>query len=287
MPSNYPFLTSKERDNETGLDYFLARYYSSTQGRFTSPDPAGPDPLNPQTLNGYRYALNNPLRYIDPNGQYERDVHLDLTYVLALAVGFDPRTASKIADGNQRADTDPDKDPTRILNVAARKMYHFTTPLERGARWVEFLNEPTEFRLGLYTHAVQDMYSHEGKGPDIGQISFDWPTKWPDVDKTYNDIPKANLMAETTYDQLKQGFEVMRTGLNQTFGTVPYQKLEKYIVLFNSARSDKDKKAALMAMKGEITKYRHSQRGVSKSVHSDSDPWRSGKALMYRPSFFK
>ena len=30
--------TSKERDGETGLDYFLARYYSSTQGRFTSPD---------------------------------------------------------------------------------------------------------------------------------------------------------------------------------------------------------------------------------------------------------
>jgi RHS repeat-associated protein len=31
--------TSKERDNETGLDYFLARYYSSTQGRFSSVDP--------------------------------------------------------------------------------------------------------------------------------------------------------------------------------------------------------------------------------------------------------
>jgi RHS repeat-associated protein len=30
--------TQKERDNETGLDYFLARYYSSIQGRFTSPD---------------------------------------------------------------------------------------------------------------------------------------------------------------------------------------------------------------------------------------------------------
>jgi RHS repeat-associated protein len=36
---NYPFLTTKERDNETGLDYFLARYYSSTQGRFTGVDP--------------------------------------------------------------------------------------------------------------------------------------------------------------------------------------------------------------------------------------------------------
>jgi len=30
--------TQKERDNETGLDYFGARYFASTQGRFTSPD---------------------------------------------------------------------------------------------------------------------------------------------------------------------------------------------------------------------------------------------------------
>src|SRR5262249_5245163 len=37
--------TSKERDTESGLDYFGARYYSSAQGRFTSPDEfvGGPD----------------------------------------------------------------------------------------------------------------------------------------------------------------------------------------------------------------------------------------------------
>ncbi len=42
--------TLKERDNETGLDYFLARYYSSTQGRFTSSDPllASGKPWAPQ-----------------------------------------------------------------------------------------------------------------------------------------------------------------------------------------------------------------------------------------------
>jgi RHS repeat-associated protein len=62
--------TSKERDVETGLDYFLARYYSSGQGRFTSPDPllASGEPANPKTWNRYTYVLNNPTRLIDPNG---------------------------------------------------------------------------------------------------------------------------------------------------------------------------------------------------------------------------
>jgi RHS repeat-associated protein len=86
--------TDKERDFETGLDYFLARYYSSIQGRFMSPDEfkGGPrdagvlgsgDPekqalvyaqiTNPQSLNKYQYSLNNPLRYVDPDGQEPQD----------------------------------------------------------------------------------------------------------------------------------------------------------------------------------------------------------------------
>ena len=63
--------TQKERDSETGLDYFLARYYSSTQGRFTSPDPVFVNferLVDPQRLNLYGYVRNNPLSYIDPNG---------------------------------------------------------------------------------------------------------------------------------------------------------------------------------------------------------------------------
>lgn len=68
---NYSFLTLKERDNETGLDYFLARYYSSTQGRFTGPDPenAGADSEDPQSWNGYGYARSSPLVYSDPDGR--------------------------------------------------------------------------------------------------------------------------------------------------------------------------------------------------------------------------
>ena len=84
------WFNSKERDIETGLDYFLARYYASTQGRFTGPDelkrgayefwllgdpsaeekqalPFG-DIRLPQSLNKYQYCYNNPLKFTDPNG---------------------------------------------------------------------------------------------------------------------------------------------------------------------------------------------------------------------------
>jgi RHS repeat-associated protein len=63
--------TGKERDAETGLDYFGARYFSSAQGRFTSPDKPFADQhvANPQSWNLYSYARNNPLRYIDDDGE--------------------------------------------------------------------------------------------------------------------------------------------------------------------------------------------------------------------------
>jgi len=70
-----PGFTGKERDSESGLDYFGARYYSGAQGRFTSPDwSATPQPVpyadltDPQTLNLYTYVRNNPLSRTDPDG---------------------------------------------------------------------------------------------------------------------------------------------------------------------------------------------------------------------------
>jgi len=64
-----PYLfTGKERDTESGLDDFGARYFGSTMGRFLSPDPVGGSLLSPQSLNRYAYVLNNPLRNTDPTG---------------------------------------------------------------------------------------------------------------------------------------------------------------------------------------------------------------------------
>jgi RHS repeat-associated protein len=66
--------TSKERDNETGLDYSINRYYSPTQGRFTSPDQLFADQheSDPQSWNLYNYVGNNPINYTDPFGLWKK-----------------------------------------------------------------------------------------------------------------------------------------------------------------------------------------------------------------------
>jgi RHS repeat-associated protein len=79
--------TGKERDAESGNDYFKARHFGSSMGRFLSPDPLawldwqhGKEEeqqkfvdfiSNPQHLNMYAYVLNNPLRFTDPDGLLE------------------------------------------------------------------------------------------------------------------------------------------------------------------------------------------------------------------------
>jgi RHS repeat-associated protein len=78
--SNTLKFTGKERDVETGLDYFGARYLSAAQGRWTIPDwSARQDPVpyatvaDPQTLNLYAYVRNNPLSRPDLDGHCPPD----------------------------------------------------------------------------------------------------------------------------------------------------------------------------------------------------------------------
>ena len=67
--------SGKERDSESNLDDFGARYYTSSMGRFMTPDwSAKPEAVpyvdlnNPQSLNLYSYVANNPLSRADADG---------------------------------------------------------------------------------------------------------------------------------------------------------------------------------------------------------------------------
>jgi RHS repeat-associated protein len=73
--SNHYKFTGKERDAETQLDYFGARYYSNGLGRFITPDWAAKATAvpyahfgNPQSLTLYSYVQNNPTTMGDPDG---------------------------------------------------------------------------------------------------------------------------------------------------------------------------------------------------------------------------
>jgi RHS repeat-associated protein len=89
--------TGKERDAESGLDYFGARYDGSMMGRWMSPDwsaKAEPVPYakldNPQSLNLYAYVGNNPLSQIDEDGHLASPWHFFITYAAAVATGGGP-----------------------------------------------------------------------------------------------------------------------------------------------------------------------------------------------------
>src|SRR5438270_7074338 len=75
ISSNHYKFSGKERDIESGLDYFGARYYGSALGRFITSDwSAVPVPVpyadfsDPQSLNQYTYVRDVPTTRIDPDG---------------------------------------------------------------------------------------------------------------------------------------------------------------------------------------------------------------------------
>jgi RHS repeat-associated protein len=74
--SEHMLYTGKEEDT-TGLHYYNARYYDSDLGRFISRDILPRDIESPQSLNRYTYCLNNPMKYIDPDGKIEKKFAID------------------------------------------------------------------------------------------------------------------------------------------------------------------------------------------------------------------
>jgi len=78
-----PFAFTAREMDDSDLYYYRARYYDPTTGRFLSEDPVG---IESGDFNLYRYALNNPLNFIDPSGNFIIEVVIIATGTAILYV---------------------------------------------------------------------------------------------------------------------------------------------------------------------------------------------------------
>jgi RHS repeat-associated protein len=169
VPQNYKF-TGKERDAETGLDFSEARYFTSSQGRFVSPDPfsivgdaSNRDHFNtylsqPQNWNLYAYTWNNPLRYTDPTGN---DVYV-VAYTYGNHAGDDKLYQAALTRANEiytSGSFDPTKD---IVLVQGVNSFHSFAGLIDEANSLE--------QKGFGKVAEVTIFAHSGvDGPNFNE----------------------------------------------------------------------------------------------------------------------
>ena len=178
--SNAKF-TGKERDTESGLDYFGARYYGSAMGRFSSPDPSGlvyADPTNPQSLNLYSYAANNPLKNTDPTGlaycQWDDGSHDDSANTgVAGAVNSGTECTNAGGSWSHADGLGDDGNPlvTRDADLSLTAKYHPPDPDDQ--RIQELVQGVATDTAGFPTVCSVGGYGQVGLGPVAGGYQYD------------------------------------------------------------------------------------------------------------------
>ncbi|HZI58974.1 MAG TPA: RHS repeat-associated core domain-containing protein [Verrucomicrobiae bacterium] len=123
--SNHYKFTSKERDGETGLDYFGARYYSNGLGRWVSADwSATPIPVpyadfhDPQSLNLYGYVGGNPASKADPDG-HEDPPSPSVWQIIKVGVPIVAEILAHELDPRQLGNPDPNSISGQMLKNLA------------------------------------------------------------------------------------------------------------------------------------------------------------------------
>jgi RHS repeat-associated protein len=208
-----PKFSGKERDLESGLDYFGARYYDKSQYRFISADRViilKGAKANSQKWNLYSYCWNKPISFIDPTGRYGVSIHFNFTYNMGIAIGMSPNLAASIASSNLAVDLNPattagykplrQDDLSYVLLVmvsnaisGVQAQWHFPS----DKRISECLNiaystyDPVEFGKAL--HVLQDSFAHAGFSPLLGHAGVD-------ADNPRNNPDAAGAMGILTLD---------------------------------------------------------------------------------------
>ncbi|MFL6230732.1 MAG: DUF6765 family protein [Pyrinomonadaceae bacterium] len=240
--------TGRERDEQTGLYYYRARWYDPQLGRFLSEDPIGLS----GGMNMYSYTSNNPVNRTDPSGLYESDVHYYLTYYLAMKTGcFSQADARLIANSDQYVDENPNTAPGFGGNIPvfdprpnykqqqANMDYHALHPGDHQPYLDSLWNKATNGSsssldgyldslegLGTYMHYLQDTFSHDGfTDPLYGHSPFHGATHG--ADKTDSDVEKAMRMAEATWKALSD-FGKVKCGCQSKSDPSMWQKVREF-----------------------------------------------------------
>lgn len=87
-PNHSTSYTGKPKNQDTGLSYYGARYYSPDLGRFMSIDPESVNPENIMSFNRYAYANNNPYLYKDPTGNFPDPIEAVAGAILGGIAGY-------------------------------------------------------------------------------------------------------------------------------------------------------------------------------------------------------
>jgi RHS repeat-associated protein len=166
--------TGKERDTESGNDYFGARYYASSMGRFMSPDPTpfGIAPGDPQSWNLYSYARNRPMTAIDTGGMWYTPLHKQMVDIALSGL----MSAGEIAQLQHRQDVMdshasdmndqsghymavPGQDPQQAKRNADTLIMNNISQASQGTDASGHMSSDALDHLGDAMHTLEDMTS--------------------------------------------------------------------------------------------------------------------------------
>ena len=158
-----------ERDEETGLYYYGVRYYVSWLGRWCNSDPIGIQ----DGLNVYIYVHGSPVTAYDPNGRGDIRTHFYFSYLQAVAAGFPPKEAQRIAafawlpdEVRKYSATGTLFPPTGKSNLY-QQGFHALFGTEVSSTMVQYTVgeklhqlEADSAEFGVYFHIFFDAYQH-------------------------------------------------------------------------------------------------------------------------------
>lgn len=204
-----------QRLDSSGLYYYGARMYDPELARFISADTIVPAPANPQAFNRYSYALNNPLRYIDPTG-HEAIVVGGAVIAPIFTQGlerFDPARHESYGSVFERTDSGGQLDG-HIVVLARDRETGAVIPVAPAT------DNPNP--MGMASAHVLDPYQPDDSGPSAPgggiQTGVGKPTPTPPA-RAPTPIPTAKNWSAADVRDLVEGTTGMVTGaMTMTFG---------------------------------------------------------------------